>query len=783
MQEQEKRDELAASAPTDAKTAPADTPKPQTTDGGKDDKKTDREKSKAAKALTGRRGKKKAGKIIRRILIALLVVFGALFAVNKIGPEKIPFLNKTPLASAKVFHLFDKTETAADENYTGFTVARRTVEDLLTGTGTLQPKDSYNVTALASGEIMEDYFEEGDVVEEDQLLLVIDSSNLDSQLERAKNSYDSAVDSLNDLYEDRNDLTVVSDYKGVLQVMDIEVGDEISAGTAVATVLDKETMLVDVPFLQSDVFAMTSGDSAVVTIASSLEEIVGYVDGIDAGFYTNEFGVKVADVTLAVHNPGGITEGTTAYAAVGDAHSTGNGSFYYNVNEVIKADVGGTVSAVYRVKGDHVGVGDKVIQLKSKQLDDSIKRAERTLKEATNSLTDAEDAYDNYRIKAPIAGTVIQKNFKKGEKIGGSNNANNAVAIIYDMSSLQFDMNIDELDIDGLRLGQEVKVTCDAHAGQTYIGTVTQISVVGTTANGTTYYPITVTVEDYGSDEKGNKLKPGMNIDAEIVLERAENALVIPLNCLGRGNTVRVIRAADAETYKQAARDEAMNAMNEARKQREGTRGGTSAENRTGDTADTGSAAYTATSGRPAVPGAEGKIDGASAEKSGEQTNVNETGERPGFGERESSNETGERPSFGERESSNETGERPNASEGESSDESGERPSFGGFGGFGSVSLTIPRTAEFETVNVETGISDDEYIVILSGLEEGDVVLLDDSASMASGYMGFGGYGSMGGSMGAMHGAMGYGGSMGGGYGGGYGGGMGGGMGGYGGMR
>ena len=40
---------------------------------------------------------------------------------------------------------------------------------------------------------------------------------------------------------------------------------------------------------------------------------------------------------------------------------------------------------------------------------------------------------------------------------------------------------------------------------------------------------------------------------------------------------------------------------------------------------------------------------------------------------------------------------------------------------------TVPKTAEYTEVTVETGISDDDYIEILSGLEEGDVVIVESA--------------------------------------------------------
>ena len=542
------------------------------------------------------------------------------------------------------------------ETYNTFSVVRRDIQNVLTGTGTLAPADSYTVTALASGEITEDYFEEGDVVAKDQLLMKMDSESLVSSLERAQNSYENAQKSLSDLYKDRDDLNVRSDYSGIIQVMDLDVGDEVMKGAVVASVIDRDTMLIDIPFMQADTFNISKGASAVLTVSDTLEQITGTVDKISPSYKVNENGVKTVDVTIAVKNPGVITESTSATAKIGEYSCTESSKFYYNVNKQITSDASGKVKTIVKDEGDYVTKGDTVIILESDTLDDSIDQAERNLKDAANSLKDAGDAFDNYEITAPISGTVVQKNYKKGEKIGSSGNGN-TIAVIYDLSSLKFDMNIDELDIDSLALGQEVKITSDAKPGRSYVGTITNISIQGTTSNGTTYYPITVTLEDYGSDEDGGKLRPGMNIDAEIILEKAENVLAVPVDAVSRGNKVKVIN--NPEAY------------------------ATASENK--DIKNSGNV--------PSVP------DGATA------NNTSPDGVTPGTDA--ASGET--------------------APVGDQIPEGLTPPTNMG----GSYS-TVPKTAEYTEVTVETGISDDDYIEILSGLEEGDVVIVESAERSGS---------------------------------------------------
>ena len=95
-------------------------------------------------------------------------------------------------------------------------------------------------------------------------------------------------------------------------------------------------------------------------------------------------------------------------------------------------------------------------------------------------------------------------------------------------------LNIDELDIDNVAVGQVVNITSDAKDGQTFTGVVDKVSINGTTSGGATSYPVTIVIENYG------ELKPGMNVSATIQGDTVPNALCIPVDAVNRGNTVLV---------------------------------------------------------------------------------------------------------------------------------------------------------------------------------------------------------------------------------------------------
>ena len=127
---------------------------------------------------------------------------------------------------------------------------------------------------------------------------------------------------------------------------------------------------------------------------------------------------------------------------------------------------------------------------------------------------------------------IAVKGVKAGDKVDGASSG--TLAVIYDLSYLELEMAVDELDIGKVEVGQEVRITADALEGQTFSGVVDKVSINGTTANGATSYPVTIIIEDYGD------LRPGMNVSAQIIGEVVPNALCIPVDAVERGNTVTV---------------------------------------------------------------------------------------------------------------------------------------------------------------------------------------------------------------------------------------------------
>ena len=142
--------------------------------------------------------------------------------------------------------------SAPESSYTETAVERRDITATITGSGSLEAANTYSVTSLVEGPILTASFEEGDQVEEGAVLYTIDSSDADSSLEQARLSVDQAQRNYDSMVAQRSDLTVRASIAGQVISLEVEVGDEVSAGQTVATVRDTDTMELTVHFPADD---------------------------------------------------------------------------------------------------------------------------------------------------------------------------------------------------------------------------------------------------------------------------------------------------------------------------------------------------------------------------------------------------------------------------------------------------------------------------------------------------------------------------------------------------
>lgn len=419
------------------------------------------------------------------------------------------------------------------------TVTRMTISESISGSSVVEANDEYSVTALVSGEILRADFEEGDIVEKDQVLYEIDSSDAKNSVKSSDISIEKTQNSSNEAYEAIADLTVRAKFSGTISDVYVSAGDDISSGTKIADIIDNSKMKVRVPFNSSDAANIRSGESATVTLVNNGTILSGIVKSVSSGSEIINGNMRVSYITIEVSNPGAVMEGDSVTAMVGDYACNDVGSFEPAEKKSINAKVSGTVSRVLVVKGDEVSGGSTIATLESESVDKQVKNADISLREAQLQRDKLYEQLEDYTITSPISGTVVRKNKKAGDKLesgGASSSDSNVLAVIYDMSSLCFQLDVDELDVKKMHVGQEVRITAEAVEGRVYTGIVENVSINGTIGtNGVTTYPVKVIIQDFD-----DQLLPGMNIEATITVNESENTLAVPITAVNRGNTVYV---------------------------------------------------------------------------------------------------------------------------------------------------------------------------------------------------------------------------------------------------
>ena len=432
---------------------------------------------------------------------------------------------------------------SADLAYTQEKLGRRDIVNVYDGSGTINAADSYTVKSLVTGTVLTADFELGDSIEKGDILYTIDISDVENNLASAQLSVEQAQRNYDDIADMQNVRTRIS---GEVSSFAVAAGDAVQAGQTVATIRDTSVMLLAVDFPAAEAQSFAVGQAAQVMPDTTFEVLNGTIRSVSGADPSGDASLMTCTVTIAVPNAGSLTTAQAAVAQVNGVSSLNSAHFTYQREETVVAAASGTVSELCVKEGSTVRQNDVLLRITGKDLDKQAQNAADSLRAAELQMSSAEKTISHYTIDAPISGTIVDKKVKAGDKLSANDTAMQNLCTIYDMSYLEMKLNVDELKIRSLEVGQEVDITADAVPGETYKGVISSILVAGTTANGSTSYPVTVRIDDMG------ELLPGMNATAKITTASVKNVLALPNAALVRGSYVLVTKdspsAANAET-------------------------------------------------------------------------------------------------------------------------------------------------------------------------------------------------------------------------------------------
>ncbi len=153
--------------------------------------------------------------------------------------------------------------------------------------------------------------------------------------------------------------------------------------------------------------------------------------------------------------------------------------------------------------------------------------------DAKSAVVNAQVSVDNARIqledtdvRAPITGTVIEKDVERGTVIASAtNNVSGGTTLLKmaDLNLVQVKTLVDETDIGKIKVGLPATITVDAYPNRPFEGTVLKIEPQAVTEQNVTMFPVLVRI-----DNRAGLLRPGMNADVEIHVGQRDNVLAVP---------------------------------------------------------------------------------------------------------------------------------------------------------------------------------------------------------------------------------------------------------------
>ncbi len=176
-----------------------------------------------------------------------------------------------------------------------------------------------------------------------------------------------------------------------------------------------------------------------------------------------------------------------------------------------------------------------------------VKSKQVALTTAEVALSAAQDRLRYTQLLATLDGTVIERGIEPGEMVIPGSQATmegKALLTVADLSTLIVKVDLNQIDVAKVKLGQAVTLTLDALPGKTYTATVTKVAPASITPKGkdVDVFPVEATLS-----QADGLIKPGMSADVRIHIETKKDTMSLPIEAVtkeaGKSHVTRVLPA------------------------------------------------------------------------------------------------------------------------------------------------------------------------------------------------------------------------------------------------
>lgn len=570
-----------------------------------------------------------------------------------------------------------QAESSSTTSYSRAVVTRGALEETVYGSGTTSARNQTSVLAEAEGTLTDLRVSVGDAVKAGDILAVMTNIDLDDTITDLEFDLWELDDQILSTSAGSKVTTIEAPAAGRVVAIYAEAGDDALAvfrrEGALAIISTDGRMKVEL----SDVDT-SSGVSLGEKLTVTGETFIAEGTVVDLTRQGTCLTLTIQDDSLPM--------GETVTVARQNGVSLGTSTLEVNKPMAVSS-YGGTIESVKVSVGDKVKRADTLFKLTDSPLTLKIENLRLQREAAAKSLEEAKQQRENLIVVAPCDGTIATLGISEGDEISSGA----MLCSILEGEDMNLTIAVDELDVVEVEVGQKVKITVDALSDAEMDGEVYKIAPVGSNSGGVTTYDVELTF-----DAEGSGVRSGMNATGEITVASTDSTLYVP---------VEALMTMDNDTYLMV-------------------------EN-AGETASTMTA--DSMSELSNMPQGGNMPDLSSMPQGGSKSDFG--GSFGGQSGDASSGETLDAQNRGNRGNAPQRTQNAEAA----TEESGLIPAvkklYSGVMDWLYADVKEETQVSGSLVKVTTGMQNDDYIEILSGVSEGDVVLYTGSSSSSSSNM------------------------------------------------
>ena len=247
------------------------------------------------------------------------------------------------------------------------------------------------------------------------------------------------------------------------------------------------------------------------------------------------------------------------------------------------AEAGIAVAEAQKLRSDELFKSRVITTQEYEAAQLALTQAQGAMVRATTNVDLAKQRLEDATVVAPVNGTIIDKPVSLGQVIAsatGSVSGGTTLLKMADLTKVRVRALVNETDIGKVRPGQSTRVTVDAYPDRPFQGVVEKIEPQAVVQQSVTMFPVIVSL-----DNRDGLLKPGMNGEVSMLIERRTNVLAVS------NDAVRTVReAAVAATFVGLNPDSVAAQVRTLQAAMRSPGGGTDREPPAGDTPSNGSA-------------------------------------------------------------------------------------------------------------------------------------------------------------------------------------------------